>query len=296
MIFRRRIARFAGIILFAFHAACAAPVSIPAGTTIYAGGVAGLDALANPDNSIKFRMAGGGLYLHNNGWSRLTTVEQRQIVTTFQDRPVAIELGFKEGPAPWASHLKSAYLSLGIAPAFIAANAFDGNNLPTTATWAAYSAALRATGLPRSTLILPTFEYANFGANLSTLTNNTVSRRQDFQEIIQAAGGLVLDAPPGYALNREENYRSWLYDAIQWTHRRKLPVVWIASPHTYFQTYQADTEKFLSQLVQHDAAPDTIVCENYNDQTPADFPNVVGNENQPETTLGVALRLLELHK
>ncbi|RLD11691.1 MAG: hypothetical protein DRI44_02950, partial [Chlamydiae bacterium] len=35
---------------------------------VYCGGVAGVEALANPENSARYRACGGGLYLHNNGW------------------------------------------------------------------------------------------------------------------------------------------------------------------------------------------------------------------------------------
>lgn len=261
--------------------------------TVYAGGIVGLDALATPETSGKFRQSGGGLYLHNDGWAKLTPAQQREVLAHFKNRPVGIELGFKEGAKGWAIRLQSGYLSLGIKPAFIAANAFDGNNIPTVDQWKHYSQALRATGLPASAKILPTFEYANFGPNLATLSANTVSVREDFQDLIRFAGGFVLDTPPAYAFAREENYRAWVVDAIRWTRENGFFVVWITSPHTAYESFRDDTGKFLRFLAVNDAMPSAIVCENYTHNPPENYPNVVGHEDKPNSILGVAWNLLD---
>jgi hypothetical protein len=262
------------------------------GIGVYAGGVVGGDALADSETSIKFRRSGGGLYLHNNGWAALTPVQQRQVLTHFQNLPVALELGFKEGAEAWAKRLESGYLALGIKPTFIAANAFDGNNKPTPEQWSRFSKALRAAGLPASTLILPTFEYANFGPNVATLGDNTVSKRADFKDIIKTAGGIVLDTPPGYAFKREDNYRAWVLDAVRWTRKQGLTVVWITSPHIFHRSFRDDTGRFLRFLKQHDALPAIIVSENYEANPTKNYPNIVGHEDRPDTTLGVAWYLL----
>jgi hypothetical protein len=262
------------------------------GIQVYAGGVAGVAALANPETSIKYRKSAGGLYLHNNGWAALTPVQQQQVLTNFENLPVALELGFGEGPEAWANRLQTGYLAMGIKPAFIAANAFAGEKVPTAEQWRNFSRTLRATALSASTQILPTFEYANFGLNLTTLSGNTVSKREDFQAIIKIAGGMVLDSPPGYSFNREENYRNWIIDAIQWTRKQGFTVVWITSPHTFYDRYRDDTEKFLRFLSQNGALPTIIVSENYEDNPPKNYLNIVGHENDPNTTLGVAWYLL----
>jgi hypothetical protein len=269
------------------HALAGAPVE-----AVYAGGVIGLEALTNARNSLAYRQAGGGLYLHNSGWETLSPLQQREILTNFQNLPVALELGFKEGGDAWARHLKTGYLSLGIKPTFVAANAFDGNNHPTPEQWRAFSDALRAAGLPAATLILPTFEYANFGPNLATLSANTVNRRRDFQAIIRAAGGLVLDSPPGYAFQREPAYRDWILDAIHWARKRRLTVVWITSPHVFHDRFRADTDKFLDFLTRQGALPSIIVVENYDGGHPEHYENVVGCEALPQSTVGVAYHLL----
>ena len=91
---------------------------------IFAGGVAGVQALADADASRKFREHGGGVYLHNNGWRALTLEQQRKVLSVFTDRPVAIELGFREGSESWARRLADGYLALGIQPRFIAGTEF----------------------------------------------------------------------------------------------------------------------------------------------------------------------------
>ena len=272
--------------------ACVSASASPS-AEIYAGGVAGVEALAHPDSSAKFRKSGGGLYIHNNGWEALSRAQQKEVLANFQDLPVAIELGFNKDPGAWADRLRTGYLELGIKPAFIAANAFSSNRKPKPEQWIAYSQALRDAGLPATTLILPTFEYANFQGNLPTLASNKVSQRKDFQDIITAAGGLVLDSPPAFAFNREENYRSWVVDAIQWARKHGYQVVWITSPHISPRTFREDTERFLIYLQSRGASPTIIVSENYEPHAPPNYPSVVGHEDSPETTLGVAWELLK---
>lgn len=258
--------------------------------TIYAGGVSGVSALADPEVSVKYRREGGGMYLHNNGWDLLTPQQQQTALSNFENLPIAIELGFIPAEA-WAERLRTGYLTFGIEPVFIASNAFASGNKPTPEEWGAYIKALRGAGLPDSTRVLPTFEFANFGGNIPTLLDNTVSKREDFQSIIRLAGGIVLDAPPGYAFEREEGYRLWMIDAIRWTREQDLMVVWITSPFFFHDTYRSDTVKFLRFMLEHDALPTDIVCENYSMDPPETYPNVVGDEDEPNTPLGVAYLL-----
>jgi len=51
--------------------ACARLEPLYAEISIYAGGIAGVEALSDAGNSLQYRKAGGGLYLHNDGWARL---------------------------------------------------------------------------------------------------------------------------------------------------------------------------------------------------------------------------------
>lgn len=261
---------------------------------IFAGGVAGVAVLAQAEASARFRAQGGGLYLHNNGWAALTPDEREAVVRHFVGAPVAVELGFGVGDhaRAWGKLWRENYAPHGFRPAFIAANAFAQNNQPTAAQWRDYSASLRAAGVPEATLILPTFEYQNFRPNIPTLAEHTVTRSPVFQEILRAAGGIVLDTPSGYFFGREEAYREWVVDAIRWTRAQRLTAVVIASPHHSREKFAADTDRFLVYLREHHAAPDIVVVENYEPKPAPDYPNVVGPETQPHSALGVALGLL----
>lgn len=209
---------------------------------------------------------------------------------------MAIELGFGNTPdaaKAWGSAYQRSYRDLGVRPQFIAANAFAGNNHPTPAQWSAYMNALRAAGVPGHTLILPTFEFQNFRPNLATLAQNCVSERADFQAIIRQAGGIVLDTPAGYFFSREPAYRDWVVDAIHWARAQGLKTVVILSPHTSKDRFAADARRFYEYLGYQQAMPDIFAVENYSPNAPADYPNRVGNENAPNTDLGVA-RWLQL--
>lgn len=258
---------------------------------VLAGGVAGVEALADAANSAEFRTAGGGLYLHNNGWAKLTPTQQTATLEHFKKTPVALELGFAPGGRAkgWADRLKSGYLDQGIRPLFIAANAFASNNQPTADQWKAYTAMLRGVGLPESTLVLPTFEYANFAPNIPTLSERTVSKTPVFQEIIHSAGGIVLDTPSGYFFGREENYRQWVKDAIEWTRKDGGKVVVILSPHKSGNEFAAHTRKYLQWMRDHSVMADWLVVENYNAKPAADYANVVGHEKNENTAIGCAL-------
>ncbi|MEM9416211.1 MAG: hypothetical protein AAGA29_12160 [Planctomycetota bacterium] len=259
---------------------------------VFTGGVAGFASIVRAEHSADYRAGGGGLYLHNNGWEALDDDQRRQALTLFADRPVAIELGFHPIDG-WPALYRRAYLPHGIAPAFIAANAFAGNNLPTPEQWARYTRGLREAGVGDDTPILPTFEYANFGENLPTLPDNLLSGRDDFQQIVLDAGGLVLDTPPQYFFAREQAYRDWVLDALRWCHARGLYTVVIVSPHASGEAFPDDTDRFVDYLAEHDAMPAAWVCENYEPNPADDYPNTVGHEDARATTLGVGLRLLQ---
>lgn len=252
---------------------------------LYVGGVAGIADLLDPAHSQRFRAAGGGLYLHNTGWMRLDWKQQEQILRIFSGVPIAIELGFVNGA--WGNAYQKAYLAHGIKPDFIAANAFANNHRPTLAEWAAYTTDLRQHGLPSSTLVLPTFEYQNFGPNRDALPSTRVSVSANLQALIAAAGGLVLDTPPSYALGREPAYREWVTDAIRWTKGRGLKTVVILSPHDAGAQWGEDTAQYVRYLDAQRAMPAAFVCENYAASAPSSYPNRVGADALPSSVVGV---------
>lgn len=275
----------AALVFAATITAARAGASPGGGPQLYVGGVAGLTDLMDPAHSQRFRAAGGGLYLHNTGWMRLNWEQQEQILRIFSGASVAIELGFVNGA--WGNAYQKAYLAHGIKPDFIAANAFSNNHRPTLAEWAAYTTDLRQHGLPSSTPILPTFEYQNFGPNRDALSSNRVSVSADFQALIAAAGGLVLDTPPSFALAREPAYREWVADAIRWTNGRGLKTVVILSPHDAGAHWGEDTAQYVRYVDGQHAMPAAFVCENYAGSAPASYPNRVGADALPSSVVGV---------
>lgn len=257
---------------------------------VYAGGVAGIQDLLIPSNSYDFRRAGGGLYLHNTGWSRLTEEQQRTIIDIFRGSPVAVELGFGSGAA-WGRIYQTRYLAYGIRPNIIMSNAFSNNHMPTLDEWHRYAAGLREHGVPDGTLILPTFEYQNFGVNIPSLAAHMVSQWRAFEDIDNDAGGLALDTPSEYAMRREPAYRDWVVDAIRWSTAHRLTSVVILSPGSSGTRWPSATAEYLEYLSSAAALPSAFVCENYRDAAPADYPNKVGNSAIPYTTIGQCLAL-----
>ena len=61
---------------------------------VYAGGIPGLVDILKPEGSRKFRAAGGGLYLHNNGWATLNPAQKRKALKVFAGQPIMTEIGF----------------------------------------------------------------------------------------------------------------------------------------------------------------------------------------------------------
>jgi hypothetical protein len=109
---------------------------------VFVGGVAGIASQTDGSASQKFRKAGGGLYLHNNGWASLNKEQHQEVLTLFTGHLIGIELGYGAGDAAqvWAERCKTGYLDMGIRPVFITANAFDQNNLPTVEGWKNFTA------------------------------------------------------------------------------------------------------------------------------------------------------------
>jgi hypothetical protein len=262
-----------------------APAAESANPALYAGGVTGIADLLDPANSQTFRAAGGGLYLHNSGWATFTPAEQARVLQIFRGRPVAIEFGYGSGRA-WGEVFEKHYATYGIKPTFIAVNAVKDPGFPPPDQWQAYSAALRAHGVPASTKILPIFLFENSQRNIATLPNNMVSSSAAFQNIVETGGGLVLDTPPQYVFAREPAYRDFIIDALRWTARHGLMSVVILSPHKAGTRWGEFTVRYVHYLYSHAAMPSVFVCENYKITTPSIYANVVGSDRVPYQALG----------
>ena len=255
---------------------------------IFAGGVSGANALANPANSDQFRANGGGAYLHANGWASLTEAEKVATQANFAQSDITLEIGF-DTAASWLNYYKTQLLNRGMRATFITSNVYANGNVPTVAQWNDFLTTFRNGGVDSRTLIVPTFEYANY--NSTTLSTNKVSQRTDFQQIITASGGLSIDAPPAFFLAREQAYRDWVYDAVQWARSHGCTVMLIISPHNSGTNYATDTQTYLAALNTNNAMPNMFGVENYSTADPATYTNIVGSEDVAYQELGLAYRL-----
>ncbi len=257
---------------------------------VYAGGVAGILDLKNTGNSTNFRGFGGGLYIHSWAWGKITPADRQAILKSFQGSPIALEFGYNLG---WGAVFRDQYQIYGIDPKYITANAFDSNNIPSVDGWKDYIKMLRDSGVPNTTKIYPTFEYQNYHTGTELLANK-VSTNMVFQSLISISGGIVLDTPPGHALARENAYLEWVADAITWTKNHGYTAIVIVSPHFSGSSWALDTHTFINFLASRNAIPNEFVSENYAGDAWGDpnYPNVVGNENNINHTLGLGLNLL----
>ena len=258
---------------------------------IYAGGVDGLALLKDPLVSQGYRFLGGNFFHHNVGWiDQLTIWERLAIEIVTRDHGHAAEFGPSNGPAhgrALAQRLVDYYWQYNINLDFIIVDLFAERREPTPEHWVDTCKHYRDIGYCNP--IYPTFENGNHIDLHPTLLDNLVSKRQDFQEIIRFAGGIVLDSPPAFFLADQphrENYRRWVVDAMAWTRCFGGKVILIASPHRNEGTFLEDTKKQLRYLERLNLTPDILIVENYRG-------GWIGPDTDTTSCLGVATELLK---
>lgn len=258
-------------------------------TNVYAGGINGLTSLLQESNSDDFRTKGGGLFLHNSGWGKLSDRQREDLLKVFKGKPIAIEIGYHGGHEAWASNLKGYYIDKGINPHFVTCNLMAEGHDPSFVEWRDRHDKLKR--IAPDALIFPTFEYANFEKNKKTLIQVRVSNTVRLQRIIEQSKGIVLDVPPGHFFEREPAYRNWIIDAIRYANGKGYTTVVIMSPHKSGASFNAHADMFLRVLRQYNAIPDVYVVENYIGGN--DYPNKIGDEDSPNTVLGVANAIVQ---
>lgn len=257
---------------------------------IFVGGVSGVAALAIPENSTKYRANGGGLYIHQSGWKleKLDAAQQVATLANFAGRDVVVEVGGNKEHCLW---YRDRMQKRGVRAKFITMNVFSKAQVPTAKEWTDTIAFCRTKGVDPRTKILATFEYPNFQKHKYTLGQNKVSQRADFQKIIAASGGLLIDVPPKIFDTYIDAYRAWVIDAIQWTRAHGYMAVVLISPNTSGTSYPAHVEDFVAELHDAGALPNVFAVENYSSKDPLEYPNPVGSEDLPKTQLGQAYAL-----
>ena len=265
---------------------------------IYAGGCSGIHSMIAPTASDVYRKRGGGLYLHNSGWDKLTKAQQLKLLQTFEGAPIGIEIG--NTSINWPNRLKNGYINLGIKPHFVTVNVFMRKarkkgqkygtpNVPTVKEWATIHANL-AKVAPKETIIVPTFEFPNFGEHRHQLLTHRISQHTPFKQIVHKSKGFTLDIPPAVFLRREDNYKIWVIDALKYARTKRLTSILIISPDDSGTNFTKHTNEFLTTLYRHNALPTVIAVENYVWRS-KDWPNRVGHQSINNTILGLANRL-----
>lgn len=260
---------------------------------VYAGGVEGIESMLRPTNHDEYRRKGGGLFIHNSGWAKLNLGEKRQLLRYFKDKPIAIEIGynFQVDQSPMAQWLHDGYLKEGIVPHFVAVNIFQNGHVPTVKQFRRIHTALK-NELPEDSLVVPIFEFANFGKHKNCLISDCISKSRTFKEIIKIAGGYVIDVPPIVFMRREPAYKTWVLDALRYGRRSRTTSIIIISPDKSRHSFMQHTRQFLSFLRRSGAEPEVVVVENYVENKPR-YLNKVGNEDNPYAVLGVARQIVD---
>ena len=249
---------------------------------VYVGGTNGITSLLDSENSDTYRKNGGGLFIHNSGWSTLDEQQRVDLLQIFKDGPIAIELGYnKSNPTAWVVKLRDTYIKHGVKPHFIICDVFANNNIPTQLEWKDLHTQMQEIS-PKS-LILPTFEYANFGKNRATLAKHLVSRDKRFKQIIKQSKGMAIDVPPNVYLTSTDSYRAWIIDAIKYANKANYLSVLIISPHDSRDDFKKHTDLLFKDLRKHNVNAKVVVVENY-----TNHGNKIGNEDNVNSVLGVA--------
>lgn len=278
-----------------------AAMSANAQEEIYVGGVSGCGQLAVAENSTMYRADGGHVYIHSVGWDQRTTeAEKLGIIELWKDHKWGIEMGHSTNNYTSRQNAyRTRYHNRGIRPAYITVNAYSSARVVGVEDWRKTVQAYRDLGISAETAVYATFEYQNMPDYWTTLENNYVSDRTDFQQVIEISGGMTIDIPPTVYWRRMNNsnpairkYHDWILDAVKWAKDRGHRVGIIVSPNSSGTGYPNDTERFVQVLRDNNALPDFFVVENYENKDESSYTNEVGNEDTPYHQLGTA-RLMQ---
>ena len=268
---------------------------------LFVGGVNKLQSLIDPNNSKEYRNMKGGLYLHTNGWCDLNREEQDSLIETFSGHEIVIEIGGPSKKDNWPMGIKDMYMARGIVPKYFLSNFQNaGGDISDLNEWVNFCVDISAVysySRCDPPTILPNFEYANHNSNHNDLYNHRVSRFDLYKKLVKYSGGLSIDSPPRVFIERDDSYRGWVMDAINYCNKNGLVSVLIVSPHTSEDKFKTDTHMMLRYLFVNECFPQILVIENYsyNHLIYKDRPyyNLIGDENQENSVMGVAKYVAE---
>lgn len=260
------------------HVAAARPLP-----SVAVGGVAGLEALADPDASRGLRADGHvGLYIHDYAWTRLPLARRRQILALFPG-PQDVELGLVPDPARWFRTVwEPQYAALGVRGRTAHVNGLGATR---GRTWRLFVDEARRHGF---TSVAPVMA----PNSRQYVAHPFGSPHWDY--LRQAAlygGGLTTDAPSDHFLTEPPGYRAFVAAELAWARSQHLVAAFIVSPGRSGRSFWPDTERVLAGLRTADIEPDLFIVENYEPAAESDYPNPVGRDDEPGTIAATALSI-----
>lgn len=273
------------------RAVAAEPAALPVGRPVYAGGTMSTGPqrsnrdLADPDNSTRFRGLGGRLYIHPIGFDNSPEADRRAIRDLFPAAPL-LEGGVSDTVAETVGYLDHFVLPYwpGGAEAFIVNGLADQS--------VDYMRRLRAATAGKSRQLSAVVSPNGSRTDPDLANEPWASGRWDKdREMALIGGAITLDSPPYYYFAREEAYRSFVADQIQWALANGVTSYALLFPGSD-PDWVAAYQRFVQDLEIRGALPDVWAPDCYYSDLP-EARHPIGSDSDPQSTLGGALWLLE---
>jgi hypothetical protein len=249
------------------------------------GGVTGFVSLADPAATERLRRSCKvGLYIHAEAWRPLDAATRARILANFCGTgPAVVELGYVNSPKGYFKNFyKPVFLDQGVRADAALINGLCHDGTPGAL---AYIATAKQYGLTHVAVV--------FAPNSGQFRTSRFSDSQwDCVRSAGLAGGaLAVDAPPHVFFALRAPYQQFVMDELRWANQNRLRSYYIISPNGSGPRFAEESGRLLDVLAAGRATPSDFVFETY-DIHRTDAANQVGQEWQPGTVAGVALRLL----
>lgn len=265
---------------------------VAASPPVVLGGTSTMRDMLTPANTDAFRAAGGGLYMHQNGWVETLMEGSAPNNTASQNNRKAVWNQFKtSGPghselsfgdlAEWTNTYRAYYTNNGVVSDTISVNGLsmiDEDFGATVATSKQYIDAFKGKNGTQNVNIILSPNRTITQANVPFANAQWDNQR----ELARHGGGWTSDAPPVYFLyERNQTYRNWVIDQTKWTNANGLKSVNIISPRTSGANFFNHTVEYVRKFVEAEAIPQQWVVENYSHigEPPAGYVNRIGSED-----------------
>ncbi len=259
--------------------------SCPGTPRVTVGGVTGFSDLADPIASQQLRTSCNvGLYIHAEGWKPLDAGTRTRILSNFKGSgPAVVELGYVNSPSGYFKNFyKPTFTDQGVQSDTALINGLCHDGTPGAL---AYTAVAKQYGLATVAVV--------FAPNSGQFRTSHFSDPQwdCVRAAARAGGALAIDAPPHVFFALKAPYQDFVMDEIRWARESGLKSFYIISPNGSGTRFGEEARQLLDVLNHSGVMPSNVVFETYDIQR-TDAANKVGEESQPDSVAGVALRLL----